>query len=132
MTEHVCGVTWDEPAASATDAAGFLVSGSNTPLHRLRPLVYNEAVATGARMTVMGKIEHGRIVLAIPLDLPDGTKVEVDLHPLPGEFWSSTSLDDLAREQKVVKAGSSSDLAGDWPEDDSMDEFLASVREGRA
>lgn len=33
-------------------------------------------------MTVMGMIEQGRIVLATPVALPDGTRVEVDFHPV--------------------------------------------------
>lgn len=82
-------------------------------------------------MTTTGTIEHGRIVLAAPLDLPDGMAVEVSLRPLGG-FWEKPSLEELARRQDISAPTSPADVAGDWPEEDSLDEFLAQVREGRA
>ena len=81
-------------------------------------------------MTLIGTIERGRIVLRDPLDLPDGTSVAVDLRPLPASFWEDRSLDQLAAEQAVTSR-SPADLAGDWPETDSIDDFLATVHQGR-
>ena len=83
-------------------------------------------------MTMLGKIEHGRIVLPLPLDFPDGTSIEVDLRPLPTGFWNTPSISDFRRQQKTEALRSVNDLAGDWPDSDSIDDFLVNLREGRA
>ncbi len=83
-------------------------------------------------MTTTGTVEHGRIILARPLDMPDGTSVEIWLHPLPVGFWSSSSLAELAHQQEVPALSSAIELAGDWPDSDSVDDLIAAVHEGRA
>jgi len=85
-----------------------------------------------AFLTLMGTIEHGRIVLAQPLDMPDGTSVEVRLLPLMPGFWTGLSLAELAQQQPVTASASPSDLIGNWPDTDSVDDLIEFVREGRA
>ena len=82
-------------------------------------------------MTMTGKISHGKIELDGPLDLPEGTEVQVDLTPLESSFWANRSADELARRQNVRPIRSLDNLAGDWPPEDSIDEFLEMVREAR-
>lgn len=82
-------------------------------------------------MTMTGTIRDGRIILAQPLDMPDGTNVEIWLHPLPAGFWNDSSLAELANQQHVPALTSTRDLSGDWPDTDSIDDFIAAVYEGR-
>ena len=46
-------------------------------------------------------------------------------------FWHGKSIDVLATEQGVKPLRSLEDLRGDWPEEDSIDEFLAELRRWR-
>jgi hypothetical protein len=46
-------------------------------------------------------------------------------------MWENKSAEQLLREQQVKPISKISDLAGDWPTDDSLDEFLEGVRKGR-
>jgi hypothetical protein len=46
-------------------------------------------------------------------------------------FRVNKSLDELAEEQRVSLCVDAAELAGDWPPEDSIDEFLAFVREIR-
>jgi hypothetical protein len=48
-----------------------------------------------------------------------------------GEFWKNKSVAELAAEQQVKPGARLSDLRGDWPADESIDEFLAEVRRWR-
>lgn len=82
-------------------------------------------------MRLTGRLEHGQILLAAPLDLPDGTSVEVELRLVSPEFWRGVPLAEVASRQHVLLPPTLADLAGEWPEDDSIDEFLATVHEGR-
>lgn len=47
------------------------------------------------------------------------------------DFWTSKTVEQLAAEQGVKPGTRLSDLRGDWPEDESIDEFLAEVRRWR-
>lgn len=82
-------------------------------------------------MTITGRISSGRIELAEPVNLPDGTEVRVDLTPVESSFRLNLSAEELARRQEVQPITGLEDLAGDWPADDSIDEFLELVREVR-
>jgi hypothetical protein len=82
-------------------------------------------------MTVTGKINHGRIELSQPVGLPDGTEVQVDVRLIGSDFSQNLSADELARRQQVQPVKSLDDLAGDWPAEDSLDEFLDSIRKAR-
>lgn len=90
-----------------------------------------EARRLKVAITGMARPSPGRLQ-AIRLD-----RLEVlDSSPLeqpptgPG-FWESPTLADLVGQQSPRRPSSIEDLAGDWPEDDSLDEFLGTVREGR-
>ncbi|MFZ4573243.1 MAG: hypothetical protein ACOYN0_02530 [Phycisphaerales bacterium] len=47
------------------------------------------------------------------------------------EFWEKPSLAQLAERQSVRAPESLDDLAGNWPDEDNLDEFLSTVRRGR-
>jgi hypothetical protein len=82
-------------------------------------------------MTYRGHIKNGVAVLDAPVTLPDGTRVRVEVEPAGSEFWSGKTVEELAREQGVQPIKNLADLAMDWPEEESVDEFLALVREVR-
>lgn len=81
-------------------------------------------------MTYRGHISSGVVVLDDPTDLPDGTPVVIQPVASFG-FHENLSLAQLAERQQVLPVTQAADLAGDWPPDDSLDEFLSTVREGR-
>ena len=82
-------------------------------------------------MTDRGHMQNGEAVLDLPVNLPDGTPVRIDVEPEKADFWQSKGLADLAGEQGVAPLELADELAGDWPEEDSIDEFLALVRRVR-
>jgi predicted DNA-binding antitoxin AbrB/MazE fold protein len=82
-------------------------------------------------MTFHGRIENGVAVLDQPVTLPEGTRVRVEVEPAESEFLSAKSVEELAREQGIVAVTNVADLTIDWPEEESVDEFLAPVREVR-
>ena len=82
-------------------------------------------------MTYQGHIKNGVAVLDVPLSLPDGTPVRIEVERTDSDFWRKKSLDELAKEQGVGPVEKADQLAGDWPTEDSIDEFLASIREAR-
>jgi len=82
-------------------------------------------------MTYRGHIRNGVAVLDEPVSLPDGTPVRVEVEPLDADFWQGKSVEQLAREQGVQPCADPRDLAGDWPEDESIDDFLAMIRRSR-
>lgn len=48
-----------------------------------------------------------------------------------GSFWENLSADALGRRQGVQPVKNLDDLVGDWPEGESVDEFLALIRSVR-
>jgi hypothetical protein len=95
-------------------------------------------------MTYRGHVENGVVLLDDPVRLPDGTEVSVrpvvGSHPGQSEpsgaadsssFWQPLSIAELAEQQQVSPAQSLEELAGDWPEDESLDQFLDSLRRDR-
>ena len=82
-------------------------------------------------MTYRGHIKNGVAVLDEPVDLPDGTPVRVAVEPLDTDFWQGKSVEQLAREQGVKPCADPRDLAIPWPDEESIDEFLAFIREAR-
>ena len=81
-------------------------------------------------MTYPGHMRNGVAVLDTPVDLPDGTPVQIAVVHEASDFWRSKSLSELASEQGV-RPVLPKELAGHWPEEDSIDEFLALVRKVR-
>jgi hypothetical protein len=78
-----------------------------------------------------GRIERGMDVLNTPIPLPDGTRVRVEVESPDAQFWRGKTVEELALEQGVESVASVSDLVIDWPEEDSVDEFLSVIREVR-
>lgn len=82
-------------------------------------------------MDFRGIIDHGVVRPLEPLTLPDGTEVEcrpVDCHSIDDSFWQNPSIRDLAARQGISAPPRAADLAGDWPDADSLDDFLADFR----
>ena len=49
-----------------------------------------------------------------------------------GSFWDEADLETLAAQQGIKPIADPRELHGDfWPEDDSIDEFMAAVRQWR-
>ena len=81
-------------------------------------------------MTYRGHIKNGVAVLDEPADLPEGTPVVVQPVEAFG-FQENLSIAQLVQRQQAPPVAEPADLAGDWPAEDSLDEFLSAVREGR-
>lgn len=78
--------------------------------------------------------EDGVLRPEVPIDLPEGTRgiarirdSNMDIVP----FDANPTIEDLRKQQGTLPIQSIADLAGDWPEEDSIDEFLEFVRRGR-
>lgn len=82
-------------------------------------------------MTYRGHIKNGVALLDERVNLPDGTPVLVEVEPIDRDFWRNASAQELAREQGVNPCVNPANLAGDWPEDESLDDFLALIRRSR-
>ena len=82
-------------------------------------------------MTYRAHIKNGVAVIDTAVLLPDGTPVEVVVEDARSAFWHGASVEELARQQGVQPLRRTDDLAIDWPEEDSLDEFSALVREVR-
>jgi hypothetical protein len=82
-------------------------------------------------MTYRGHIKNGTVVLDAPVALPEGAVVRVEVELAASEFWTNKTVDQLACELGVKPIQSIDELKGDRPKDESIDEFIASVREGR-
>jgi predicted DNA-binding antitoxin AbrB/MazE fold protein len=89
------------------------------------------------RVDFRGVFENGVVRPLERVVLAPGT--EVDCHPVvpsngsreDSRFWENHSVETLAREQGVAKVSSVDDLRGDWPPDESLEEFLEELRRFR-
>ena len=84
------------------------------------------------RVRVRGTVERrqGRTIRIAVTDVTladDSSTVD----PRFGGFWENLSADELARRQGVGPVEDVSKLAGDWPPEDSIDDFFVFVREVR-
>ena len=77
-------------------------------------------------MTYRGHIKNGVAVLDEPADLPEGTPVVIQPVETFG-FQENLSIARLLERQQVRPVTQPADLAGDWPAEDSLDDFLSSV-----
>lgn len=78
--------------------------------------------------------ENGVLRPEGPLDFPEGARGIAHIREVAGEsagFWANPTIEQLRRQQYTLPIHSPEDLAGDWPAEDSLDEFLDSVRRGR-
>ena len=82
-------------------------------------------------MTYSGTIKNGVAVLDSPVTLPEGTPVRIEVEPSDRDFWRTKTVAELAKEQGVKPVTNLSDLKIDWPDDESVDDFIALVREVR-
>ncbi|MGA2233517.1 MAG: hypothetical protein ABSH22_21640 [Tepidisphaeraceae bacterium] len=82
-------------------------------------------------MAYRGRVKNGVVVLDSPVALPDGTRVRVEVETAQPDFRIGKSVEELAREQGVKPVSDLSKLTIAWPEDESVNEFLALVREVR-
>ena len=82
-------------------------------------------------MTIIGHIQNGVAVPDTPVDVPDGTPVHIHILPRGGTFWENKTLEQLVKEQGVKPIEDANELVGDWPPEDSIDDFLAFLREIR-
>ncbi len=97
-----------------------------------------KAEVIGVTQTVEAIYERGLLRPLQPLE-GVGEKshvrltIELDSRQRPGMFFDRTiSLDEIALQQGVPQPQNIESLAGDfWPEDEDIDDFIASVREWR-
>ncbi|HEY3260229.1 MAG TPA: antitoxin family protein [Pseudonocardiaceae bacterium] len=91
-------------------------------------------------MDFHGVFENGVVRPTESVALPDGTEVECHavaqtdrsgVAELSREFFANLSIEELARQQGVGAVQTLEALAGDWPDEDSLDEFLAFLRRVR-
>jgi hypothetical protein len=93
-------------------------------------------------MSVSGHVENGVVVFDGGSPLPEGTKVTIapvqpdvarqpEAHGHDSSFWTNKTVDELAWQQRVTPVRSVEELAGDWPPEDSHDDFLTFIREAR-
>jgi hypothetical protein len=68
-----------------------------------------------------------RVVVEV---LPDLESILPDT-PQPAEFWEGVDVRELAESQGVSPADDFQALLGGWPEDESVDDFITTVRQGR-
>jgi hypothetical protein len=82
-------------------------------------------------MTYPGTIKNGVSVLVPPVTLPEGTPVRIEVESSGHDFWRTKPVEGLAQEQGMIPIRSLSDLKIDWPDDESVDDLIALVREVR-
>ena len=85
------------------------------------------------RVRVRGRLERlkGRVTSAVvtAVDLVADHVAEPD--PRYGGFWEKLSLEEMAARQAAMPVTDLDALAIDWPEGDSVDEFLDTIRRMR-
>lgn len=77
-----------------------------------------------------GRVRNGIVVPDDPAGLPEGAPVVIQAAE-PFGFSENPSIAQLAERQGVRPIDSLRDLRGDWPAEDCLDDFLATVREAR-
>jgi hypothetical protein len=78
--------------------------------------------------------EHGVLKPEGRVDLPEGARGIAHVREANGAadgFWANPTIDQLRTQQGTLPVVGAEDLAGDWPPEDSLDEFLESLRRGR-
>jgi hypothetical protein len=119
---------WKQGTAQLDEA-----DGSRVPLFLPEGLDERVTELRRQRVRVIGRIERqaGRVLrVNVTNVLPAwGSVGEPD--PKFGGFWDNLPLDEIARRQGVPPVTNLDALAIDWPEDESVDDFLASIRDLR-
>ncbi len=87
-------------------------------------------------MDFRGIFEDGVVRPTEPVSLPEGSAVDcraadASAGTAPNGFWNGQSLEALAISQGVRPLRTIKDVQGEWPADESVDDFIKSVRSGR-
>ncbi|MEK6703804.1 MAG: hypothetical protein AABZ53_16210 [Planctomycetota bacterium] len=91
-------------------------------------------------MDFKGYVDKGWIKPTEPMKLPNGTPVTFTRakksasrngKAMKIKGWKSRSLSELTKDQGTAPLKSLDQLAGDWPRNESIEEFLKSVRKVR-
>jgi hypothetical protein len=88
-----------------------------TEARRKRVVVKGRGMESGGRMRKV----HVRTVEVVSDD-------EAGRSELYGRFGESLGIEELARRQGTIQATNPADLACDWPDDESVDDFLELIR----
>ena len=78
--------------------------------------------------------ENGVLRPEGPVDFPEGARGIAHIREISGAstgFRANPTIEQLRKQQGTLPLRRPEDLAGDWPAEDSLDEFLDSVRRGR-
>lgn len=129
VTSEVVGVLWE---CDWKQHRGILAEpdGNRVELILDEQLEERVTLFRRQRVRVRGRLERlkGRVTRAVvaAVDLLADHVAEPD--PRYGGFWEKLSLDELAARQAVVPVTNLDALAIDWPEGDSVDDFLDTIR----
>jgi hypothetical protein len=85
------------------------------------------------RVQVRGRVERqqGRVVRVVVSDVLLVADRVAEADPKYGGFWENLSAEELALRQGVGVVDDMSKLVGDWPPEDSIDDFFEFLREVR-
>lgn len=76
--------------------------------------------------------EDGVLKPEVPVNMPEGTRGIARVRTVePGDksFWVHLSAEEHMKRQAPLPVTRPTDLMGDWPADESIDEFLRSIEE---
>ena len=102
----------------------------------LRPYIHlgleRQVEAKGRGTIETGKDElKGFQITEISVSDESGNLMRLGENYYIDDFWAPINLDLEAKRQGIKPVQNYEDIAGGWPEDESFDEFLAAIREGR-
>ena len=129
---RVTGVIWEadwkDHTAELHEADGNVVRISFeadrdediTEARKCRVAVSGVGQISGGRVRSL-TLERLEIIDPAPVAQPEGAT----------GFWEAQSIAQLAEQQQVQPVTGIDDLAGEWPADESLDEFLNMVHQGR-
>jgi hypothetical protein len=129
VTSEVVGVLWE---CDWKQHRGMLAEPDGNRVELILDEKLEERVTQlrRQRVRVRGRLERlkGRVTRAFvtSVDLLADHVAEPD--PRYGGFWEKLSLDEMAARQAVVPVNDLDALAIDWPEGDSVDDFLDTIR----
>lgn len=131
-TSEVVGVLWE---CDWKQHRGMLTEPDGNRVELILDEKFEELVTQlrRQRVRVRGRLERlkGRVTSAVvtAVDLVADHVAEPD--PRYGGFWEKLSLEEMAARQAAMPVTDLDALAIDWPEGDSVDEFLDTIRRMR-
>ena len=69
--------------------------------------------------------------LRVVVEVLPGLEEDLPIERAPVDFWTTPDIETLAEHQGIRPIQDPSILLGGWPEDESVDDFLAARREWR-